>query len=552
MADSAIVGVPVEKRSVWAAVSNLFLRGYLRIGRRLAICFVAIVLSMLLSDLVAFWQFTRIAASERHLSDADQISLAVIRVHLDVDTFRDRLATLVNTHDTRQFETEAASVRQKFLEHVTHAQQLLKAVPGIGQDAGILSALSTLHITMQSQVDAVVELAHSDDWEAVRLRLADQIVALIRLSSSLVSRVDQELSQERAQAIENSRRAGRQLFLILPTTAVLTLLMAIALGWYATRSITGPLSALEAAARALARGEFEHEVAAPGRDELATVGKAFNYACRRLRELYDELRESEEQWRAAFVNNPTMYFMVDSASTILSVNAFGAEQLGYNEAELIGRPLLNFFYEGDREAVKKRADACFEQLGRRTRWEARTIRKDGTMLWIRETANAVILKKRPVLLIVCEDITERKWAEEERERLRKIEADLAHVDRVTTMGEMAASLAHELKQPIAAAATNASTCLRWLKRDRPDIDEACATAARIISDVNRANDIIIRVRSLYKKSAPERELVDVSTSSPKLSRCCAAKPRDTVFRSGTISPQRSPKWSQIASKCNKF
>jgi signal transduction histidine kinase len=113
--------------------------------------------------------------------------------------------------------------------------------------------------------------------------------------------------------------------------------------------------------------------------------------------------------------------------------------------------------------------------------------------------------------------------------LRQIEADLAHIDRVTTMGELAASLAHELKQPIAAAATNASTCLRWLKRDQPDIEGACAT-------VNRANDIIIRVRSLYKKSAPERELVDVSTSSPKLSRAAQRSHEIPYF-----GPDRTPR-----------
>jgi nitrogen fixation/metabolism regulation signal transduction histidine kinase len=196
-----------------------------------------------------------------------------------------------------------------------------------------------------------MELAANSDWEALRLRLADQMPAFIRQSSSLVTSVDQELSEERAQAIQDSRRALRHLWLILPTTGVLTLLMAIALGWYATRSITGPLSALEAGAQALARGEFEHEVEVPGRDELATVGKAFNYATRQLHELYEGLRDSEEQWRAAFESNPTMYFMVDQAGTILSVNTFGAEQLGYSVAELVGKSVRSVFYEPDQEAA---------------------------------------------------------------------------------------------------------------------------------------------------------------------------------------------------------
>ena len=122
--------------------------------------------------------------------------------------------------------------------------------------------------------------------------------------------------------------------------------------------------------------------------------------------------ELDEQWRATFESNPTMYFILDAAGAIVSVNAAGADQLGYGVSELIGQPVLNVFYEPDRAFVRSHATACFEQPGRMVRWEARKIRKDGRMLWVRETANAVLLRKRPVLLVVCEDITEQKLAEE--------------------------------------------------------------------------------------------------------------------------------------------
>ena len=145
--------------------------------------------------------------------------------------------------------------------------------------------------------------------------------------------------------------------------------------------------------------------------------------------------EIEEQWRAAFDSNPTMYFIVDAAGAIVTVNTFGAEQLGYNVDELVGRPVLDVFYEPDKEAVQKHAQDCFAQPGQMMRWEARKIRKDGTMLWVRETANAVSLKNRPVLLVVCEDITEQKRDIEDRKRaeqaLRRSEAYLAESQRLT-------------------------------------------------------------------------------------------------------------------------
>jgi PAS domain S-box-containing protein len=123
-------------------------------------------------------------------------------------------------------------------------------------------------------------------------------------------------------------------------------------------------------------------------------------------------REIEEQWRAAFEANPTMYFIVDQAGAIVSVNPFGAQQLGYAVSELVGQPVLNVFYEPDRAFVQKKAASCFSNLGRTLRWEARKVRKDGEMLWVRETANAVMLRSRPVLLVACEDVTEQKRAEE--------------------------------------------------------------------------------------------------------------------------------------------
>jgi signal transduction histidine kinase len=108
------------------------------------------------------------------------------------------------------------------------------------------------------------------------------------------------------------------------------------------------------------------------------------------------------------------------------------------------------------------------------------------------------------------DIEDRKRSEQERERLRQAQADLAHLSRVTTMGELTASLAHEIKQPIAAAATNAKTCLRWLGRDEPDLAEGREAAARIVKDVTRAADIISRISLLFKKGALQRELVDIN------------------------------------------
>jgi C4-dicarboxylate-specific signal transduction histidine kinase len=97
-----------------------------------------------------------------------------------------------------------------------------------------------------------------------------------------------------------------------------------------------------------------------------------------------------------------------------------------------------------------------------------------------------------------------------QEALRLAQSDLAHVNRVTTMGELTASLAHEVNQPIAAAVTDANTCLRWLTRDQPDLEEAREAASRMVKDASRVAEIVSRIRALFKKGTPQRELVDIN------------------------------------------
>jgi PAS domain S-box-containing protein len=145
-------------------------------------------------------------------------------------------------------------------------------------------------------------------------------------------------------------------------------------------------------------------------------------------------------------------------------------------------------------------------------FEHRLLLPDGSVKYVQVVGHASINDESGTFEFVgaVTDITERRRAEEERERLRQVQADLAHVTRMTTMGELTASLAHEIKQPISAALTDAKTCLRWLGHDVPDVPEAREAASRLVKDVTRAADIIARVSSLFKKGALQRELVDVN------------------------------------------
>jgi signal transduction histidine kinase len=103
------------------------------------------------------------------------------------------------------------------------------------------------------------------------------------------------------------------------------------------------------------------------------------------------------------------------------------------------------------------------------------------------------------------DITERKRAEQERDRLRQLEADLAHINRVSLLGELTASIAHEVNQPLAGVVSNAGACLRWLAGDPPNLEKAREALSRIGRDGKRAGEIIARIRAMTKKAATPNE-----------------------------------------------
>ncbi len=202
-------------------------------------------------------------------------------------------------------------------------------------------------------------------------------------------------------------------------------------------------------------------------------------------------------------DGPLLYW---SAETF-RIAGFDPEQ-GFPDRETVRRRI----HPEDVEKLSQVLQKAHEQKADYTS-AFRYVMPDGTVKHMEGTGHPVLNAAGEVVEFMgaMTDVTERKSAEEARERLRQIEADLVHMNRVSMLGELAASLAHELKQPIAAASINANTCVRWLARDQPDAQEAREAAKRAVQDVNRAGAVIDRLRSFYTKSAAaERELVDVN------------------------------------------
>ena len=389
-------------------VGHWFRQRDISIGKRLAACFVAIIVLMIVADGLAVWQFRRVESSTERLRKSDQTLQAVVRVHVDMGSFRDRVAVMANSQETHEFAKDTASLREKFLDDVERARRMVIASPELDENSTTSSALETLRTALPAQLDTVNELANAGDWTAVRLRLAHQIQDLRELSLSQVEKLDEQMGQAQSAALETTRQARRNLFIVVPIAALLTLLAAAVLGWYLTRSITVPLSELASGARALARGDFQHELHVAGNDELALVGRAFNQAARQLQELYKELRE---QASLLSLTHDSIY--VRDMNAVIRYWNRGAEVLyGWSAEQAVGEvahELLKTVFPVPLEQIEA-------ELLRSGRWEGELSqsRKDGTRV---VAASRWSLKRdecgAPVaILVTSNDITERKRAEE--------------------------------------------------------------------------------------------------------------------------------------------
>jgi PAS domain S-box-containing protein len=230
----------------------------------------------------------------------------------------------------------------------------------------------------------------------------------------------------------------------------------------------------------------------------------------RERAAFDEAVAAQERFRDLVNSVEGIVWEADVPSFQFSFISKQAERvLGYPVERWLSEPTFwkDHVHPDDREwALQFCQTATAEK--RDHEFEYRMIAADGSVVWLRDLVTVVVEGDRATRVRgLMVDLTNRKQAEE---TLRQAQADLAHVTRVTTMGELTASLAHEVNQPIAAASMNASTCLRWLAGDTPNIEEARVAATRIVKDGTRAAEIISRIRLLFQKGTPVRELVGVN------------------------------------------
>jgi PAS domain S-box-containing protein len=252
--------------------------------------------------------------------------------------------------------------------------------------------------------------------------------------------------------------------------------------------------------------ELDRRVAERTR-ELTALNQELSKENTERRRAQQALRESEQRWRAVFDNSAAGITLTDSAGRFLAANSAYQKMVGYSEEELRHLSFLDITHDDYRHANSQLTTELLEGKREYFKMEKRYRCKDGSLIWVRIHVSLVATTQSTprLLLAIEEDITERKLAEE---TLRQTQAELAHVNRVTTLGEMTALIAHEINQPLAAITNNASASLRWLAAN--NLEEARKSAELVRTDGHRAGQIIQRIRSFAKKAPPQKDWINTN------------------------------------------
>jgi len=431
----------VAKLAGWAkqAGKRSFRLHRLNIGPRLTLCFVFIILAMLLGNAVLLWQFHLARVQAERLSDVDRELIVVLQSHTNLMSFYERLDALAHSENTAELVTEAELLRNDLLEDSRRTKNALTSFPPeLKLDPTLLPALEAIQDELPAELGAITDLAKSRDWQAVRLRLTNQIRPLESRTSALVRDIAQQVTDEQAEAASQVVLLQRRILLIVPLTAVFTLLIAAFLGLAITRSITGPLGLLVEGSKALARGEFQHQVSVIGNDEIAQLGQVFNDTATRLRSLYENLQNSEaylEEAQRLTHTGSWVWRVAGGDALYLSDEWYRIYEFDPEKGMPGWEQRLQRLHPEDRDKWQATIERAIREKSEYD-VEFRILLPDGTVKYLHTVGHPVLNSSGELVQFVgsSTDITERRRAEQ---TLRRSEGYLAEAQRLSRSGSWA-------------------------------------------------------------------------------------------------------------------
>jgi PAS domain S-box-containing protein len=309
---------------------------------------------------------------------------------------------------------------------------------------------------------------------------------------------------------------------IMVAQGIKTFIVSLFILFLVHRLITRHLTAIATSLRgydfrgSLAPLRLERPLPQPT-DELDRLVGAFNQMYARLQVAYGDLEEREAKIRRLVDANIIGILTIDLGGQIIEANDAFLRMVGCEREDLVsGRMRWTDLTPAEWHEADERYDAEIRATGISSPHQKELFKKDGSRVPVLAGA-ATFDDARGEAVAFVLDLTDLKRAEEvvreSAQRYHDVQMQLAHVNRMTTVGQLSASIAHEINQPLSGILTNASTCLRMLTADPPNVSGAQETARRSIRDANRAADIISRLRALFVKKQVRIDLVDINDAS---------------------------------------
>ncbi len=265
----------------------------IKIGPRLALSFGLILLLMFLGTAVGLWQLNTLQGQAQRLHGADTQALAVLRVHDHVLILKDELQRLIRMRGAAAPFAEAVLIlREDFVKTVDDAITALGSSP---RHTRQIEQLESIKVSVPTQLDAIISLAQAGNWEWVQFQLDNELQQISQTTRTLVEEINAEVALEQQNALARMDQVQKQTLTTMLIVSLLILLAAGILGFIVTRSIAQPLAHLDAGARALAQGNFNHVITVTGSDELNHLSRVFNDTAAQLAGLYANLEQRVQE-----------------------------------------------------------------------------------------------------------------------------------------------------------------------------------------------------------------------------------------------------------------